>query len=102
MSLIDPIPVLDSVAQAQKKAQRANDLEIEVNNLKDTIEQYNTEFAEIKNQGDKHFPYLNIIIIISFLTVSEVTIRQLKEKVRTYEEQLEATVQVRLDSHFNS
>ena len=47
----DPVPVLEYAQQAQKKAQRVSDLEIENKQLRETLDEYNHEFAEVKNQG---------------------------------------------------
>ena len=35
----------------QKKAHKAQDLELENKKLRETLEEYNNEFAEVKNQG---------------------------------------------------
>ena len=37
--------------QLQKRAQKVQDLEIENKQLRETLEEYNHEFAEVKNQG---------------------------------------------------
>lgn len=55
----DPCPSLDHALSLQKKAQRAKDLEIENKQLRETLEEYNNEFAEIKNQG-KHYQHLTV------------------------------------------
>ncbi len=47
----DPAPVLDHALQLQKRAQKAQDLEIENKQLRETLEEYNQEFIEVKNQG---------------------------------------------------
>ena len=54
-NFLDPSPALDSLLQVQKKSHKLQDLEIENSNLKDTINQYNKEFAEVKNQGKIRF-----------------------------------------------
>ena len=51
MSVADPISVLEQAIQAQKRAQKVADLEIENKQLRETLEDYNNEFAEVKNQG---------------------------------------------------
>ena len=43
--------VLEYALQLQKKVQRAQDLEIENKQLRETLDEYNHEFAEVKNQG---------------------------------------------------
>ncbi|KAG7270289.1 hypothetical protein CRUP_037513 [Coryphaenoides rupestris] len=58
----DPVPVLDLAQQLQLKLQRMHDIETENAKLRETLEDYNKEFAEVKNQ--------------------EVTIKSLKEKIR--------------------
>jgi rRNA pseudouridine-1189 N-methylase Emg1 (Nep1/Mra1 family) len=45
------VPQLEVVNQLQKKAVRLNELELENKQLRDTLEEYNQEFASIKNQG---------------------------------------------------
>ncbi|KAJ8256305.1 hypothetical protein COCON_G00184570 [Conger conger] len=62
----DPAPVLDVVQQLQLKLQRMHDIETENQKLRETLEEYNKEFAEVKNQ--------------------EVTIKALKEKEKIPEE----------------
>ena len=47
----DPVPVLEHAQQLQKKAHRAQDLEIENQQLRGRLDEYNNEFAEVKNQG---------------------------------------------------
>ncbi|XP_061072243.1 cut-like homeobox 1b [Conger conger] len=69
----DPAPVLDVVQQLQLKLQRMHDIETENQKLRETLEEYNKEFAEVKNQ--------------------EVTIKALKEKIREYEQSLKSQAQ---------
>nr|XP_033777487.1 homeobox protein cut-like 1 isoform X2 [Geotrypetes seraphini] len=64
----DPVPALDLGQQLQFKVQRMHDIETENQKLRETLEEYNKEFAEVKNQ--------------------EVTIKALKEKIREYEQTL--------------
>ncbi|XP_077350356.1 cut-like homeobox 1b isoform X2 [Festucalex cinctus] len=64
----DPVPVLELAQQLQLKLQRMHDIETENSKLRETLEDYNKEFAEVKNQ--------------------EVTIKALKEKIRDYEQSL--------------
>ncbi|XP_033111583.1 protein CASP-like isoform X2 [Anneissia japonica] len=71
----DPVTVLEQTLAYQKKLQKAQDLEIENQKLRETLEEYNHEFAEVKNQ--------------------EVTIKNLKEKLKEYEGKIEATAQAR-------
>ncbi|XP_077995438.1 protein CASP-like [Glandiceps talaboti] len=71
----DPAPVLEHAMQLQKKMQRAQDLEVENQKLRETLDEYNHEFAEVKNQ--------------------EVTIKTLKEKLKEYEEKMEVVAQSR-------
>ena len=51
--VLDPVPALEYALQIKKKAQRVQDLETENKQLRDTLAEYNHEFAEVKNQGDK-------------------------------------------------
>ncbi|KAM8853865.1 cut-like homeobox 1b isoform 4-T4 [Synchiropus picturatus] len=64
----DPVPVLELAQQLQLKLQRMHDIETENTKLRETLEDYNKEFAEVKNQ--------------------DVTIKALKEKIREYEQSL--------------
>uniref|UniRef100_A0A8D0T5N3 Protein CASP n=1 Tax=Sus scrofa TaxID=9823 RepID=A0A8D0T5N3_PIG len=64
----DPVPALDLGQQLQLKVQRLHDIETENQKLRETLDEYNKEFAEVKNQ--------------------EVTIKALKEKIREYEQTL--------------
>ncbi|KAG5837655.1 hypothetical protein ANANG_G00241750 [Anguilla anguilla] len=66
----DPVPVLEVAQQLQVKVQRMHDIETENQKLRETLEEYNKEFAEVKNQ--------------------EVTIKTLKEKIREYEQSLKS------------
>ncbi|XP_068126362.1 homeobox protein cut-like 1 isoform X2 [Hyperolius riggenbachi] len=64
----DPVPALDLGQQLQLKVQRMHDIETENQKLRETLEEYNKEFADVKNQ--------------------EVTIKALREKIREYEQNL--------------
>lgn len=66
----DPVPALDVGQQLEIKVQRLHDIETENQKLRETLEEYNKEFAEVKNQ--------------------EVTIKALKEKIREYEQTLKS------------
>lgn len=48
---LDPVPALDLGQQLQLKVQRMHDIETENQKLRETLEEYNKEFAEVKNQG---------------------------------------------------
>ncbi len=48
----DPVPQLESVNQLQKKVVRLSEFELENKQLRDTLEEYNQEFASVKNQGN--------------------------------------------------
>ena len=50
----DPVPALEYALQIKKKAQRVQDLETENKQLRDTLAEYNHEFAEVKNQGEQN------------------------------------------------
>lgn len=51
VSFLDPVPALDLGQQLQLKVQRMHDIETENQKLRETLEEYNKEFAEVKNQG---------------------------------------------------
>ncbi|CAH3021307.1 unnamed protein product [Porites evermanni] len=72
----DPLPLLEQSVIQQQKVAKLQDYEIENKQLRETLDEYNTEFAEVKNQ--------------------EVTINRLKEKLREYEEKIEDRVQARV------
>ncbi|XP_050409045.1 protein CASP isoform X3 [Patella vulgata] len=75
IDLPDPVTALEHALQIQKKAHRVQDLEIENKQLRETLDEYNHEFAEVKNQ--------------------EVTIKQLKDKLKEHEDKLESTAESR-------
>ncbi|XP_063063353.1 cut-like homeobox 1b [Engraulis encrasicolus] len=66
----DPVPVLEVSQQLHVKVQRLHDIETENQKLRETLEEYNKEFADVKNQ--------------------EVTVKALREKVREYEQNLKS------------
>ncbi|XP_010864039.2 cut-like homeobox 1b isoform X5 [Esox lucius] len=70
----DPAPALELSQQLQLKLQRMHDIETENVKLRETLEDYNKEFADVKNQ--------------------EVTIKTLKEKIREYEQSLKIQAEV--------
>ncbi|XP_068748257.1 protein CASP-like isoform X1 [Montipora capricornis] len=76
MDVPDPLPILEQSVLQQQKVSKLQDYEIENKQLKETLEEYNTEFAEVKNQ--------------------EVTINRLKEKLREFEDKMEDRVQARV------
>jgi homeobox protein cut-like len=67
---------------------------MEVGNLRQTLASYNLEFAEIKNQGNRN-------LHISYLFFIEVTIRQLREKIKSYETEMENAIQTKLTEQEN-
>ena len=72
IELPDPIGAIENAQRLQKKSERVQDLEIENKQLRDTLDEYNVEFAQVKNQ--------------------EVTIKSLKDKIRELEERVEQQV----------
>ena len=77
LEIPDPVPSLKQVEVIKKQLDKTKDLEIENQKLHDTLAEYNTEFAEVKNQ--------------------EVTLQKLKEKLKTYEEQGEGKLKTLLE-----
>ena len=67
IELPNPVSALDQAEVYYKKNQRLHDVETENQKLRETLTEYNKEFAEVKNQ--------------------EVTIKSLKEKVKELERQ---------------
>lgn len=51
IDLPDPVPALESVQRLQKRADRAQDLELENKALKETLDEFKAEFSQVKNQG---------------------------------------------------
>ena len=47
----DPVPLFEQAVQCQQKLITAQDLEIENKQLRETLTEYNSEFAHVKNQG---------------------------------------------------
>ncbi|XP_052463956.1 homeobox protein cut-like 1 isoform X4 [Carassius gibelio] len=66
----DPVSALEAGQQLQVTGRKMHDLETENQRLKDTLQEYEREIAEVKNQ--------------------EVTIKALKEKLEQYEHSLQA------------
>uniref|UniRef100_A0A673MBE1 Homeobox protein cut-like n=1 Tax=Sinocyclocheilus rhinocerous TaxID=307959 RepID=A0A673MBE1_9TELE len=66
----DPVSTLEAAQQLQVTVRKMHDLETENQRLKDTLQEYECEIAEVKNQ--------------------EVTIKALKEKLEQYERSLQA------------
>ncbi|XP_059401078.1 homeobox protein cut-like 1 isoform X7 [Carassius carassius] len=66
----DPVSALEAGQQLQVTVRKMHDLETENQRLKDTLQEYEREIAEVKNQ--------------------EVTIKALKEKLEQYEHSLQA------------
>lgn len=76
IDLPDPLQALENAQKQMKKAERVQDLEIENKQLRDTLDDYNNEFAQVKNQ--------------------EVTIKMLKDKIKELEDKSEQLVQQRI------
>ena len=70
----DPIPILDQTIAQQQKLMQSQDHEIEIKQLRETLHEYNSEFAHVKNQ--------------------EVTIQKLREQLKDMEDKIEATTAV--------
>lgn len=51
-SFADPVTALEQALVQQKIASKASDYEIENQKLRETLAEYNSEFAEVKNQGN--------------------------------------------------
>ena len=67
--LSDPIPVLEQAIGQLQKLMQSQDHEIEVKQLRETLQEYNSEFAHVKNQ--------------------EVTIQKLKDQIKDMEDRME-------------
>lgn len=69
IAIPDPIPVLEQALGQQQRLQQSQDHEIEVKQLRETLQEYNAEFAHVKNQ--------------------EGTIQKLREQLRELEDMIE-------------
>ena len=49
--LSDPIPLLEQALSHQSRLMSLSDLEVENIKLRETLDEYNKEFAHVKNQG---------------------------------------------------
>jgi len=49
--VLDPVAVFEQALVYQKASTKVSDYEIENQKLRETLAEYNTEFAEVKNQG---------------------------------------------------
>ena len=48
---LDPVPIFEQALAVQQKLMSAQDLDIENKQLRDTLNEYNKEFAQVRNQG---------------------------------------------------
>ena len=55
---------LELVSNLQSKVARLQDTELEVKQLRDTLQEYNEEFRQVRNQGKVHF--LSVIFYYFF------------------------------------
>jgi homeobox protein cut-like len=76
IDLPDPCAALDQFERLLKKCERLTDIEIENKQLRETLDEYNNEFKDVKNQ--------------------EVTIKLLKEKLKDMESSGETQLQQRI------
>ncbi|KAB7495980.1 Protein CASP [Armadillidium nasatum] len=72
LDIIDPVPSLEYSIGLEKKVCVQEELELENKRMKKTIQEYNEELSEVKNQ--------------------DVTIKSLKEKVKKLENEIDLTV----------
>ncbi|CAF1530145.1 unnamed protein product, partial [Adineta ricciae] len=80
--LPDPVPALEYAQSLQRRSEKVSDLEVENQKLRETLAEYNNEFADVKNQDR------NVTV--------EVTIKQLREKIKDLEDKTESTIQQRV------
>jgi len=69
LEIPDPVPVLKQAEQIKKQLEKSKDVDLENQKLRETLDEYHSEFAEVKNQ--------------------EVTLNKLKDKLKEYEEDSE-------------
>eukprot|EP00048_Salpingoeca_helianthica_P017614 m.238155 g.238155 ORF g.238155 m.238155 type:complete len:650 (+) comp21631_c0_seq1:7-1956(+) len=72
----DPAPQLEAARAAQARLASVQELEVRNRKLQETLEEYRTEFSDLKNQ--------------------DVTIKGLRDELKRYEERMEETVQTRV------
>lgn len=53
MCVSDPVSALEATQQLQVTGRKMHDLETENQRLKDTLQEYEREIAEVKNQGNQ-------------------------------------------------
>ena len=108
LSSIDPVPALEYAQNLQKRAEKVSDLEVENQKLRETLgkqralfaqiagllfpDEYNHEFADVKNQGK--LPLWPSWSHVSRALLVEVTIKQLREKIKDLEDRTESSIQV--------
>jgi flagellar biosynthesis chaperone FliJ len=97
-AFVDPLPILDQAGNWQAKAQKTHGAELEVKNLKERIAALQQEFAELKNQGenfvDQRVSSTKLQIYTSHTHILDVTIRQLREKIKSMETEADSNIQV--------
>ena len=57
----DPIPVLEQAVAIQHRLQSAQDHELQNSKLRETLEEYKTEFAQVKSQGEPTTTSLSLL-----------------------------------------
>lgn len=62
MCVSDPVSALEAAQQLQVTVRKMHDLETENQRLKDTLQEYEREIAEVKNQGNH--PNLSVLFEI--------------------------------------
>jgi hypothetical protein len=62
---LDPVPLLELVSNLQSKVARLQDTELEVKQLRDTLQEYNEEFRQVRNQGKVHFFCLFLFFLLA-------------------------------------
>lgn len=77
LEIPDPVPALKQAEATKKQLDKCRDIEMENDNLRKTLDEYHAEFAEVKNQ--------------------EVTIKELREKLKEYEGNKEASIQEQME-----
>lgn len=75
----DPISVLEQALIQQQRLQQSQDHEVEVKQLRETLQEYNVEFAHVKNQ--------------------EGTIQKLREQIKEMEDRMEEMAVVSFVMH---
>ena len=66
----DPVPVLEQAVAVQQRLQKSQDHELQNSKLRQTLEEYKMEFAQVKSQGQlaTHPPLTSLSVSLSLIS----------------------------------